>query len=663
MNIQLSVNNQSVETSGLTKDYREAICEYIWNGFEANAKSVSVSFVENELSGIESISVEDDGDGIAFNDLPETFGAFLVSKKNSLSLKAKTKANKGKGRFSFGAFSTSAKWETRYKDNDSVHSFSMSLDSANKQTLHCDDEPLATDEVTTGTKVTFYNIYGVTVSDISYGGFEDYLLSEFAWFLYLFKDRRLFVNGVCLDYNKHIDAELSDSQVVNFFDHQFKIDLVVWKERIKEKFCCYFMDSVNELKGADTTTFNRNTVDFNHSVFIKSSMFDDMTVVSFDTYDQSTFLQTEEEKRILKELKHKVQALIEKKLSLYMAKRADSEIHKMIYERKTFPIFPNDACGEIKKKDLIRVTKGLYCTEPKLFYKLKEIQEKSLLGFLKLLLSSEERENVLSIVEQIVELTPQQRESFSSMLKKTKLENIIDTIQFVENRYKVIEILKTLIYDMTKFTNERDHIQNIIEKHYWLFGEQYNLVSADVTMKRALEAYINILYGASSPNGSLSPDEDTNRRMDIFMCGTKLIEDHFEHQMEENIVVELKAPSISLSLKVLRQIEDYMNYIRKQPQFASTQRKWKFIAVCRTVDDDVKAKYKAFEHLGKIGLVEKVNEYEIYALTWDDIFTSFNLRHSFMLNKLKYNRDELIKTISSENQNRETVNSLVSTIT
>ena len=216
---------------------------------------------------------------------------------------------------------------------------------------------------------------------------------------------------------------------------------------------------------------------------------------------------------------------------------------------------------------------------------------------------------------------------------------------------------------MTKFTNERDHIQNIIEKHYWLFGEQYNLVSADVTMKRALEAYINILYGASSPNGSLSPDEDNNRRMDIFMCGTKLIEDHFEHQMEENIVVELKAPSISLSLKVLRQIEDYMNYIRKQPQFASTQRKWKFIAVCRTVDDDVKAKYKAFEHLGKIGLVEKVNEYEIYALTWDDIFTSFNLRHSFMLNKLKYNRDELIKTISSENQNRETVNSLVSTIT
>lgn len=40
--IPLSVKNQSIETSGITKDYKEAICEYIWNGFEANAKNVEI---------------------------------------------------------------------------------------------------------------------------------------------------------------------------------------------------------------------------------------------------------------------------------------------------------------------------------------------------------------------------------------------------------------------------------------------------------------------------------------------------------------------------------------------------------------------------------------------------------------------------------------------
>lgn len=96
MNIQLSVNNQSVETSGLPKDYREAICEYIWNGFEANAKNVKVSFEENELTGVESISIEDDGDGIAFDDLSETFGAFLVSKRTHYHLRQKQKQIKVK---------------------------------------------------------------------------------------------------------------------------------------------------------------------------------------------------------------------------------------------------------------------------------------------------------------------------------------------------------------------------------------------------------------------------------------------------------------------------------------------------------------------------------------------------------------------------------------
>ena len=58
-----------------------------------------------------------------------------------------------------------------------------------------------------------------------------------------------------------------------------------------------------------------------------------------------------------------------------------------------------------------------------------------------------------------MELSPQQRTDFSMILKKTSLENIIDTIKFIEDRYKVIELLKSIVYDLTKFANERDHVQ------------------------------------------------------------------------------------------------------------------------------------------------------------------------------------------------------------
>ena len=101
MQKHLSVKNQSVESSGITKDFREAICEYIWNGFEAGATKVEVTYTLNSLDGIDTITIIDNGKGIEFESLEDTFGAFLASQKNSLSVSVKSKDNKGKGRFSF----------------------------------------------------------------------------------------------------------------------------------------------------------------------------------------------------------------------------------------------------------------------------------------------------------------------------------------------------------------------------------------------------------------------------------------------------------------------------------------------------------------------------------------------------------------------------------
>ena len=66
----LSVKNQSIESSGITKDYKEAICEYVWNGFEANATEVRISYTLGQLEGIDTVIVSDNGSGINYNELP-----------------------------------------------------------------------------------------------------------------------------------------------------------------------------------------------------------------------------------------------------------------------------------------------------------------------------------------------------------------------------------------------------------------------------------------------------------------------------------------------------------------------------------------------------------------------------------------------------------------
>ena len=42
MKYKISAKNDSVVNAGITTDYRQAIVEYIWNGFDANAQTVRI---------------------------------------------------------------------------------------------------------------------------------------------------------------------------------------------------------------------------------------------------------------------------------------------------------------------------------------------------------------------------------------------------------------------------------------------------------------------------------------------------------------------------------------------------------------------------------------------------------------------------------------------
>lgn len=665
MKYSLNVKSQSIETSGIPKDYRNAICEYVWNGLEANATTITITHRDNKLQGVAEVIIADNGSGINYDTIPDTFGAFLASTKNALSLQIKSKANQGKGRFAGFSFAESIKWDTVCEKDGSRMQYSIAVYSANKNEYEI-SEPVST-EAATGTVVTISDIDNLQAEQLSLEELENTLLKEFSWYLYLNNNRdiRIVVGDNCLDYTKYIDTKFSAEKQLVLDGVGITINVVVWREKISEKFCTYFMNMDGILKGTDTTTFNRNTVNFNHSVFVRSPYFDGKGSISLASVQDSDDAQISledraQERAFLRHLKGEIQAVLNDVLKSFLTAQAGKAVQKMI-ERKSFPNFSDDIQGRFQKKELITVTQELYKLEARIFYNLKPIQEKSLLGFINLLLQSEERENILNIVESVVQLTPAQRKDFSDILQRTKLGNIVDTIHFIEDRYTVIEALKKVLFEYTDYANERDHIQKIVEQHYWLFGEQYNLVTADQRMQRALERYLNILYGAEAPDAVLSPDQEELRRMDIFLCGARNTEDAVGDTVQENLVIELKAPKVVLSKKVLRQIEDYMDFIRKQPQFNTQLCRWKFIAVCNTVDNDVRARYAANQATGKKGLVLCVENYELYALTWADIFKSFDLRHGFLLDKLRVDQAAIEKELSQkieDNTHRNAVNQL-----
>ena len=63
-----------------------------------------------------------------------------------------------------------------------------------------------------------------------------------------------------------------------------------------------------------------------------------------------------------------------KKISVYLSDKAEEAVEAMITERKTFPEFPDDVYGQMRKNDLKRVTKEIFKLEPLIFHKLKQIE-------------------------------------------------------------------------------------------------------------------------------------------------------------------------------------------------------------------------------------------------------------------------------------------------
>ena len=72
-----NVTNKSIQKLITIGNYKEGICEYIWNSFDAEATEVDIKFNRNELEEIESIVISDNGSGINHDMLDKTFGSLI----------------------------------------------------------------------------------------------------------------------------------------------------------------------------------------------------------------------------------------------------------------------------------------------------------------------------------------------------------------------------------------------------------------------------------------------------------------------------------------------------------------------------------------------------------------------------------------------------------
>lgn len=682
---KVSITDNGIR-SGVTSDTKKAICEYIWNGFDAKAIHVNIVYRCNELGFVEYFAIEDDGVGINRELLNETFGRYQDSNKlRSFQWSSQVKGHKGKGRYSFACFATKADWTSVYESEGQLFKHHVSIESEDIVNFndHSEDQTLSiVHNIPTGTKVEFTNIQ-FTFDFLNSTEFTDYLKKEYAVFLKLNESmgKSITINGVPLDYKDTI-ADF-DSQTIQFEDknvaglvYTFELAFIRWREKMRENYSSYFLDSNQIERYEKTTSFNKKDTGFHHSVYVISSYFDAFVppVKKKDVNDEKNvnslcldFCEYHGDKSekddVFKKLMRYITTWITEKQKEYVVEVAGEELWTK-FERNGVVTIPQNSYELPLYNDLKQTVKGIYSVQPKVFVNLKKDSAKALVGCIRLLLQTDKREDLLVIMESIVNMSDEERHRLADILQKTELSHITDAITLLEDRMKIVSALKAMVFDTSLNAYEVDDIQKMIGSAFWLFGEQYNIVTeAEPDFQQALDEYLKILQrtvkgkGKSAYSQQKLSHPDKNKEMDVFAT-----RQNRNSQSVENIIIELKRPSVKLGELELSQIKTYMRVIVDAPQFNSTKAMWTFILVGNQLDGSgsIKNEYETNKHWGKKDLVLKVTqnqqEYEIYVRTWSTIFDEFELRHDFLLKRLKFKREKLC----AKYQTKEDLHDIVS---
>lgn len=655
---QAAVTSKGIKELLKSYGWEEAFCEYIWNGFDAGASKIQIDFGYNSelLDAIDSLSITDNGTGFSKTDLPRKFKPIYESEKARSNGQPKNHSlphgRNGKGRLTFFTFAKCAEWEIHYSENAKVSAHGVKIEADALDAYLPYELPVK--QAQTGTRVTFKGVFDITKNKVE-TLLLPFLRKEFAWFLELNRAANfsILINEIPLDYEQTI-TERDEFTLDEHSTDRFDIRFILWSEKKNEEYSkYYFLNSDGMEVCKFNTTLNNKGDNFYHSVYIKSGFFNTFQWSGDSEVSNQDDLFVTQKSEKFKDLVSKLNDYLYRKRNPFISVFTERLVSD--YEKEgVFPAHGNSPVDQYQKEALKETVKELYKVQPKIFSSLNTTQKKAFIGLLDALLELGADDKLLDVISKIVDMTPAERSELAHILEYASMSAITKTIGLIKDRMKTILQLKHLINDDT-WGAEEAHIQKIVENHYWIFGEQFNLTTAEEPdFEEALRRYAYLLRGDGETRKPKINHQDKNREMDIFMT-RKIV----SHDRIENIVVELKHPLVSLGRKEINQIDTYLQVITSEPMFTAENMHWKFILVGKKFDtsNTIQREYENARSHGEPYVVKKYSSIRssVYVMTWSDIFLEFECKHNHLLNQLELNKAKMMEDLKKHKDLTEVV--------
>ena len=465
----------------------QALAELIWNGLDADAGRVSVSFGHNEMDTLSEVIIRDDGNGIPRARAPEFFrrlGGSWKKPGGSTETGRFLHGQEGRGRFKAFAIGTRAEWAVTYKRDEKLWKYSITMSANDIRHVNISDEVEVSKPTDTGVTLTISDPHKDFRSFVSDAGIH-VLAEVFALYLADYPDVNVTIGGKRIDPAQMIASR----KAINLTDieaggktHPVRLEIVEWKGLSNRAlFLC------NEKRFPLVQVDRRFHIgDFQFTAYLESSY---LTVAQKEgTVD-------------LAEMQTPVVAAIDeaqKTIKDYFRQRSAMEARSYVEEWKTEKVYPFDGDPTTRVEEVERQVFEIVAVS--VAKNLPEFgssapQNKSFQ--LRMLRQAIEKspEELQVILNEVLRLPKRQQEELAELLRDVSLSSIISSAKIVADRLKFLTGIEAVLFDPEpkKRLKERSQLHRIVAQNCWRLGG-----SPDATRNSEGSARLPAIAGRAS---------------------------------------------------------------------------------------------------------------------------------------------------------------------
>jgi hypothetical protein len=624
--IDLGVEKDHIES--LTKaNGINALAELLWNSLDADASEVKIEYVPTKLGNYEYIKIIDNGHGLTYEKAQDVFSRLGGSEKKNKTQSPNGRqyhGKEGKGRYKGLALGDLVKFTSVYQTNGTASEFTIIIDRNQLSRTEISDlKQLKKGEGKTGFTVEIGNINLKNADYALKTENRKDLEEKFASYWISYPKFKIFFNNSELEFASLIKNSEQTEISVEFgeFTYKFVIKVLEWNFENKKK---TYLCNAQGIPFLETNLGIRSSIPI--SVFIQS--------VYIEKLQRDNALNLYEADEILlgifKTAKDFAREYIRKRLHEYSKEFIKDLKQKGIYPYKE----PAENLIEESKRQVFDIV-ALQINEYLPSFNDQDDKNKKLtLSLISEALENDSK-NLRKILNEIIELPEEQREDLAELLESTSLSSIIDAMTEIKNRLHFLNGLEQIIYDkdLNKNILERKHLHKIIINETWIFGDEYTYGVDDQTLKNVLGAYLKDCLKRddfqdiinSEDNSSLEtiPDVCLWQQYSLGTAG------------KENLVIELKRPSLNAGMTEMGQIMSYASKVASDKRFPKDRTRWKFLLITKDFSPELEPQLKQKNR--KFGHVSEGENFDVFILSWGDIISEAKQRHEFIKEKLNLN--------------------------